>query len=260
MRLSLILSLVYLVTGSSAFALAGGYERMYYYYAYLLDWQLHTGNDISKRTIATGCKDGGKKCSFNQFITWINKAEKQVDVDKGEFPDVDKTARLLNEKELTGPYEVGRVIENTADVGTLLTDVGYFIQNSAGKGSNGLANARIAIQRVQFLRGQAQLKSLQEDLVKQFGDRINIFTTKSKLYKGAGIGATYTFFNKAATIRNNRPKTDTPNESKSPVEEAIDKILGSATAKNHKRLVDSATQARALVAACARDKEKSSTG
>lgn len=58
--------LVFLVTKISAFSDAGAYERLWYWYAYTLD----TGDGNKK--IAPGCAKNGRRCTFEQFMTFID--------------------------------------------------------------------------------------------------------------------------------------------------------------------------------------------
>jgi hypothetical protein len=79
---------------ASAFGTVGIYERVYYYYAYLLDAELN-GTPTS---VAPGCSKGSSTkglCSFNQFNQWIFNADPKSKpppkdgfaVTNAQFPD-----------------------------------------------------------------------------------------------------------------------------------------------------------------------------
>ena len=168
-------------------------------YSYLID-----GADGSR--IAPGCArvmgaGAGNRCNFNQFIQYINGVSTPVSISSDAMPDIDSTARALNDAQLTGQYEVGRVFPGTAnDIATLLSRVGDFVSGNVAKASNSqLANARTAIDRVRALRGAANLDAVSEMLSKAHPG-IKIVTLTKSLYSG---GPPLTTLNTAATIKAN---------------------------------------------------------
>jgi len=117
--LTLVLSLA---TTVYAKGLAGGYERMYFYYAYRIEQAL-PGND---KVIATDCP-GTPPCSFNRFIKYIN------DVDSGpnipsRLPPVDVVAKTLNNDGFTGDYMTDRIMKSVG-----LNEVGELFEKVAGR-------------------------------------------------------------------------------------------------------------------------------
>ncbi|ROV95250.1 hypothetical protein VPNG_08965 [Cytospora leucostoma] len=132
MRITLILT--FLTGFCSAYSSAGAYERVWYYYAYLIDASLSgTGGLPSK--IASGCAKvmgtGGKKCSFSEFVTFIEGKEKgtHYTMDVGDDPpDVEKAARACITAKATEAYNIKRIVDNVHDAGAVFKAVGNYLQ------------------------------------------------------------------------------------------------------------------------------------
>lgn len=87
MKATLLLIVTVLITSVSAFGDAGIYERLWYWYAYTLD--------TSGSKIGPGCSKGPSRCTFVQFMTYIDQQtyegvpETQSGVDPKEIAKTD---------------------------------------------------------------------------------------------------------------------------------------------------------------------------
>ncbi|EME81304.1 uncharacterized protein MYCFIDRAFT_198068 [Pseudocercospora fijiensis CIRAD86] len=146
---AIFLALLVLCNGVNAFSEPGAYERLFFYYAYLVDTQ---GGTKPANKIATGCaKLSGTRnpaCSFNEFIKYISPDNKAIsDVTRNTAPNVDTTAHLLIEKGITGQYEAGR------------------IRSDVPQGMRGATAVAFAMEGVSnFLQGQANLNDYKTEL------------------------------------------------------------------------------------------------
>jgi hypothetical protein len=177
MRL-LFFFVVYLVTLSTAYDLPGAYERLYYYYAYLIDCQLN--GDVPK-TMAPGCakylKIKEKRCNFNQFLEYITKPSTDSTLDFNiatkEPPPLEETANKLILSKNTGTYLTPRIhkdIQKNNDVEGVFRAVGNFVAGQISKLPNDdlKTPARDAIKAVWFNRMTASSNSLVEWITKSY--------------------------------------------------------------------------------------------
>lgn len=163
MKLSLLL-VSYLATITLGFKLFGGYERMYFWYAYQIDIATNGGK---ASTIALACKGSGPggTCNFNEFVKYINKINILPPITNSLLPDVDATAAALDaytdvpnlgKQGLTGIYVVNRVVPGAKTLPDLLLKVGGLIQAQGTALSTAdlvkLTSAQTASQRVLALR------------------------------------------------------------------------------------------------------------
>ena len=101
---------VYGASLANAFALYGGYERMFFYYAYLIDAHMAIDSGGKKPlTIARGCR-GEMPCTFDQFVDYINDST-GLSISSDRHPDVDATAKALVDTGLSGVYQPSRILE-----------------------------------------------------------------------------------------------------------------------------------------------------
>lgn len=124
--LALVFLIILALTGkAAAFAEAGAYERLWYYYAYLLDTN---GGTKKADKIAVDCYKNLPKnqkanaCNFNQFIKHIttidtNNPRTDFEVTKNLAPDVDATAKKLTDMALTGLYDVNKIYKGITGSG-----------------------------------------------------------------------------------------------------------------------------------------------
>lgn len=107
MKLILLGLLAYTVGLVSAYGSYGAYERMFFYYAYLIDADL---NDGTPKKIAPDCKKNGGKCSFNEFIGYINDIKgNPPSITTNPTPPVDATADSLVQGSYTGEYNQDKI-------------------------------------------------------------------------------------------------------------------------------------------------------
>lgn len=102
--------LLCLLTGRVAgFGTYGGYERIMFYYAYLID----AGDSATGKAgkWATGCIPArGQKCTFDEFVKYINEANTMPNIHGStDAPDLDRTAKALSDGGLTGNYKIQRI-------------------------------------------------------------------------------------------------------------------------------------------------------
>lgn len=121
---NLILLLTLLCNTVIASAGARGYETLYFYYAYKLDYDTN-GGDSSKMMIGRGCQQAaevtGRKCNFAEFISHVRKVTKKTPPLKfdGEgqtdSPDI-STQKSINDKwGYGGNYEVTYLLKAFAN-------------------------------------------------------------------------------------------------------------------------------------------------
>ncbi|KAI9778946.1 MAG: hypothetical protein M1816_003794 [Peltula sp. TS41687] len=199
--------LAYMVGWVSAYGSYGAYERMFFYYAYLIDADL---NDGKPQKIARGCrsKRGGGQCSFNEFIEYISEIKGGTpSITTSPRPVVDATADLLVQGGYTGAYNQDKI---SAGVGTgsgtipkLFDQVSAFIGGNLEGGKlesakENLGAARVAMQRVQFLRSYENSKALKAWLE---GRGVTV-STKTKILND-GKNEQYEFVDVSTTDRKN---------------------------------------------------------
>lgn len=122
---------LYLVTGALGRNLAGGFERMWFWYAYQIDIAVF---GQGKNFIAKGCegKGEGGSCTFNEFIKHINNLDKVPSISDDQNPDVEATAKWLNDNGFTGDYDLQKIYPNAGVSGipTLFEKVGEAVAAS----------------------------------------------------------------------------------------------------------------------------------
>ncbi|KAJ5185929.1 hypothetical protein N7491_006201 [Penicillium cf. griseofulvum] len=161
MKSILLLLAAYAVTLVSAYSNYGAYERVFYWYAYQVDADVHNG---VPQIIAPACKGAKKRCNFAEFIAYIEK--EKAGVKPTGFTDdmpVDVRAQKLFDQQFTGTYEGTRIIQGQSDdaqvVTRLMKEIGTkfrkeaFMQQAEEKSQVNLSQMRTAIKRVHFLRG-----------------------------------------------------------------------------------------------------------
>lgn len=103
MNTSFVIVFALYISRVAAFGLSGAYERMLYWYAYLMD-----PGEGNERLVAKGCNS----CTFAEFIEHIDGHR---DIPKGQIEarlqgfnptDVDHGAAVLDDNRIVGPYGV----------------------------------------------------------------------------------------------------------------------------------------------------------
>ncbi|KAJ5827673.1 hypothetical protein N7447_004436 [Penicillium robsamsonii] len=162
MKSILLVLAVYAVTLVSAYSNYGAYERVFYWYAYQVDADVHNG---IPQIIAPSCKGAkGKRCNFVEFITYIEKGK--AGTKPTGFTDdmtIDARAQRLFDQQFTGTYDGMRIIpgqsEDKQAVTRLMKAIGTkfrkesFLEEAEKKSQVNLSQMRTAIKRVHFLRG-----------------------------------------------------------------------------------------------------------
>jgi hypothetical protein len=118
-KLTSIALIFYVLSSVDAFGLYGGYERMFYYYAHLADAKVHGGK---AQMIAAGCRKSGI-CNFNGFIQFVNELERSPGLKKAPDRNIHEAAQDLNERHLTGEYNIKRVYSEADDFARLFEEV-----------------------------------------------------------------------------------------------------------------------------------------
>ncbi|KAK2770390.1 hypothetical protein FQN52_006908 [Onygenales sp. PD_12] len=190
MQIAVLVFLFYTVGTALAFHEYGGYERLYYYYAYLLDAKINNG---TPRKIATGCKKGGGICDFNEFLRFINIPAPTTNVPglKDPFkPNIDDTADKLLAGDFTREYkpDIAEYISGNRDLVSQMAPDEF-------------RNARLAIQRVGFLRAHENSNHCRLGLEKEHVRVID--KTKTPTYKDRNKKSTYQFVDIHRTALNN---------------------------------------------------------
>lgn len=198
--LLLFLSLAQLLVPATAFGLYGSYERVVFYYAWLIDKELNGG---TATTVATGAS-GNTLYSFVNYIAGEYKNVPSFTTAAGA--DIDTLARQLNTLGINGNYEPVRIISETNRVDGVFKAVGKFIGSNLDAtqmDQNLLRSFRAAMQRVQFLRTQARSESVITQLEKA---GVTVTTKDKTLTFMSGARQTYPFLDIGATTSNNPGK------------------------------------------------------
>ncbi|KAK2752384.1 hypothetical protein FQN55_007424 [Onygenales sp. PD_40] len=208
MQIAVLVFLIYTVGTALAFHEYGGYERLYYYYAYLLDAKI---NNETPRQIATGCKKGGGICDFNEFLRFINIPAPTTNVPglKDPFkPNIDDTADKLLAGDFTREYKFDVILSGLSKddkIPQLFRRIAEYISGNRDLVSqmapDEFRNARLAIQRVGFLRAHENSNHCRLGLEKEHVRVID--KTKTPTYKDRNKKSTYQFVDIHRTALNN---------------------------------------------------------
>lgn len=163
-----LLFLAYLLGCVCAYATYGAYERMYYYYAYLIDADIN--GQPSK--VAKGCNKN-RKCTFDEFLKFINLVTPTTSITTAERPDVHKTATALVDAGYTGAYD-GRKLWTGVEkngVAALFTQSSIWLEAMHGAGKvkpELLGPLRDSMQLVSFYRNYEGSESMKATLRLKF--------------------------------------------------------------------------------------------
>jgi hypothetical protein len=191
----IIAFLICILPFATPYALPGAYERVFYYYAYLADVQIHG----HATTIATGWHCGSNR-DFNHCVHWINEFDLKTnfegekgkvppvpvilsDVEENKRPDPDSAAKRLEQLSemgtfeinsktfewkkvvLTGHYKTERIVGSARTLDTLITQVAGFLGGNRDKISvENLAALNRLVQRIHFHRVVASSEKAAEHL------------------------------------------------------------------------------------------------
>ncbi|KAH9210383.1 hypothetical protein DL95DRAFT_465879 [Leptodontidium sp. 2 PMI_412] len=217
----LILALPLLTTA----LLTSGYERIFYYYAYLLDVSLSppVGRPLA---LAPGCPY--VPCTFNNFIGYLNNLPTPPSLTNLDTPPIDTTARPLNSLSLAGLANLERLIPGIdSSIPHTFIRISDIINNLTSSNTLNsqqqvyLNNTRITMSRIQFLRSVQHSDALVAYL-KGWAPTLPLITS-IQTYDGDGRTGQFPFLNLAETIKQN---TD-PNIDVLKIVEGFDGIDGS---------------------------------
>lgn len=124
-----------------AFGLYGGYERVFYYYAYRAAYA-HRGNGLLKA--GNGCwhQNSGKSrpCNFRQFVHWITPQKAPTEaisaetllITNEEEPDIHKAASDCKRHDQVGAYEFPRIFRGFEAKNDFPPDIARLIKAVGG--------------------------------------------------------------------------------------------------------------------------------
>ncbi|KAE9373740.1 hypothetical protein N431DRAFT_466012 [Stipitochalara longipes BDJ] len=207
MKLPLLIPLIFLFPLLTTALLTSAYERMFYWYSYLLDSTL---SPTSSRTLAPGCSTTPSvPCTFNQFIGYINNLPTPPSLATISTPDVDSTATLLQMENLAGVTNLERLLPGIGSsapaafirISNLLVSFTNSPSFYTPQSLEFLDLSKKAMSRVQFLRSAAHSDTLIFYL-KGWNPGLTIITSV-QTYDGDGNVGQFAFLNLAATIKQN---------------------------------------------------------
>ena len=111
--------MICVLSSVNAYGLYGGYERVFYYYAYLADAKIH--NDRPK-SIAAGCSNSGK-CDYDNFIKFVNGLGQVPKVLPPTSSDIHKAAKFLDDNGFTTEYNTNKLYNKANDLANLFEEV-----------------------------------------------------------------------------------------------------------------------------------------
>jgi len=162
-----------LAASVQGFGLAGAYERMFYYYAYLLD------HSLPNPKLANGCPNG---CSFDEFIKYIGQLKELPQITNEKYPDIHQTAKRMYDMHqstpnsvLLGNYQSQRVAESAGNVANLISEVAAILEPKlqnlpdAAK-TKALQPARDALKNVGTIRKANMADDFKQELIKAYPD------------------------------------------------------------------------------------------
>lgn len=129
MRLPIVFSLLFLTTLVCADGLANGFERMWIYYAFLLDVKLASVNG-GTRSILLNCASDAK---FRDVMAAISTKDIShltiLSDEENRFPPIRETAKRLLDIGLTERYDSEEVIKGQRSFTRMISDLGWMVNN-----------------------------------------------------------------------------------------------------------------------------------
>jgi hypothetical protein len=206
MRLSILVLVAQLATLLSAGGLAGAYERVYFYYAYLIDIETNGG---TPSTIATGCRGAsGGTCNFNEFMAHIDKYPQSVpsNILSDRLPSLDVAAHGLFVDRVTGDYNTAAILEGEDRAQRVITGVAKFLQPilpAIDPQNTDQKQMKAAVQRapdrIRFFRQQARTDPIREALA-EVDPHADVVTIEKTIMTD---GTPYEFVDEDATAKAN---------------------------------------------------------
>ncbi|KUJ20370.1 uncharacterized protein LY89DRAFT_779150 [Mollisia scopiformis] len=264
-----LIALIVFFRFTSAFGDAARYERVFYYYAYLIDATLNAPN--GPQTIAANCgKTMGvgtrTTCTFNQFNRYIaNKGTNPPDgwdATAAQYPD---GATITGDHGLSTTYQTARIGVNINDVATLLRETMSFTRKNIDLLPAGTATDTIKTNIFRQIVGIARtrMENKVNDLIEKFGGngeggykwkdaqgvehqtQLTIVTKEIATYEGAPDDAVSLDLDFQATVKAN------PDVDKSDIKTAIKYWNTNSGAPNHNpNILQARNGAEVLSAKC----------
>jgi len=217
---SFFTTLINFVVLTSAYGDYGAYERVFYYYVYKIDGA--SGKGGMPTEWATGCAKvigtGGRPCNFNQFIQYITAKEKgnmislpDIHGDLDSLPPVRATADTLQEKGLTGVYDIKRMHNEPPNVEALFRKAMAVVQARLSYGNWPDTAVRDALRGGAYDAMRAitdlRLKARAESFMKEWGKNQELKDiTPAKPTRQLATGETVEMYNPAQTVTENPTK------------------------------------------------------
>lgn len=136
---TLLLFCAWLQVQVLAYAEAGAFERVFFYYLYLIEIDVYGKSKSITPACGRVMRTGGVPCSYDQWVNYVQNKEDPVNYpritnqpyEKGVYPDLEKTKTLTSKSGQTDRLNPGRVIEGFKADGTEVQKYALFLQKGA---------------------------------------------------------------------------------------------------------------------------------
>ena len=130
MRIPIVFGVLFLTTLASADGLANGFERMWIYYAFLLDVKLASVRPDASRSILLDCPSGAR---FKDVMAAIDTTDfSHLDIlpdEENRFPPIRETAQRLLDIGMTDSFDSEQVIKGQGSFTRMISDLGWMVNN-----------------------------------------------------------------------------------------------------------------------------------
>lgn len=230
---------------------------MFFYYSYLADVSISGGKQSSK--ISTGCsRHLNRKCTFNEFIKFIDASNEDLDFDitDEERPDLRATAEKLSRNGITKALNLGRIVESktvtkeaTAEFkyAQLIERVGTFTAYSLTVTDDEVlrTNCRDSCNAIVTLRRSASSDAGGMKLESDLADIVAKYKLQ-ELYPGASNGDDS---QKVRVLDLEQMKKDYPSRT-SEISSVLKVAMGGSHMKNILVLMDALKQIKVSISGC----------
>ena len=130
MRIPIVFGVLFLTTLASADGLANGFERMWIYYAFLLDVKLASVRPDASRSILLDCPSDAR---FKDVMAAIDTTDfSHLDIlpdEENRFPPIRETAQRLLDIGMTDSFDSEQVIKGQGSFTRMISDLGWTVNN-----------------------------------------------------------------------------------------------------------------------------------
>jgi len=130
MRIPIVFGALFLTTLASADGLANGFERMWIYYAFLLDVKLASVRPDASRSILLDCPSDAR---FKDVMAAIDTTDfSHLDIlpdEENRFPPIRETAQRLLDIGMTDSFDSEQVIKGQGSFTRMISDLGWMVNN-----------------------------------------------------------------------------------------------------------------------------------